>query len=428
MPHFKVTKSILAGEIDSSPSKSHTLRAILFASLANGKSAISHYLPSPDTGAMIDACRQMGAKIDVQENQLVIEGVSGQPKLPENIINAGNSGQVLRFVLAIAALQPGYVVMTGDHSIRHNRPMQPLIDGLNQLGAFCVSTKNDGHAPIILKGPIKPGIAKISGEDSQPVSALLMATAFLNGRSEINVKNAGEKPWIDLTLSWLDKLGIRYENHNHARYVIFGGAKYNGFDYSVPGDFSSILFPVIASLITPSKTTIKHVDMNDTQGDKKVIAVLKSMGADIEYDIKAQTLKITGGKKLSGIDINANDFIDAVPLLAVIGCYSKGQTKITGAAIARKKECDRLSAIATELKKMGADIEELPDGLIIKESPLKGARVKTHHDHRMVMALTVAAMGAAGDTFVENIESMAKSYPDFYMDMKKLSASIEEIE
>lgn len=428
MKFFYVNPSNLSGAIESSPSKSHTLRAILFASLAQGKSVITHYLQSPDAIAMIDACRQLGAIISVSEDQLVIEGVAGKPQLPDDIINAGNSGQVLRFVLAIAALLSNYVVMTGDHSIRYNRPMQPLIDGLTQLGAFCESTKRDGHAPIIVKGPISAGRAEISGEDSQPVSALLMAAAFLEGRSEIHVSNAGEKPWIDLTLSWLDKFGVRYENRNHEHYIIHGHAKYDGFNYTVPGDFSSIQFPVVASLITRSEIIIQYVDMNDVQGDKKVIDVLKSMGANVFYDSAKKTLRIKGDKQLVGAEINVNDFVDSIPILAVVGCFAKGQTILTGGAIAREKECDRISAITAELKKMGAIIEELPDGLIITASPLKGARVKTYQDHRMVMALAVAGMGARGETVVEDVFSIAKSYPGFYTDMKKLGAEIEESE
>lgn len=422
--NFQIKPSLLSGTIESSPSKSHSIRAILFAALANGKSTIRHYLHSPDIEAMIKACRQLGATINVADEFIEIEGLDGKPNTADDVIDAGNSGQVLRFITAIAALNKNYTVFTGDHSIRHNRPMQPLIDGLTGLGAFCVSTKADGFAPIVVKGPIKSETTELSGEDSQPVSALIIAAAFLNRKTKIKVKNPGEKPWIDLTLSWLDKIGVKYENHDYKRYIIYGSAKYAGFEYTVSGDFSSILFPVAAALITKSEITLKHVDMKDVQGDKKVIDIFKSMGANIEYDDQQHILKINKTEQLIGTEIDVNDFIDAVPILAVVGCYAKGQTKIVNAAIARKKECDRLACITQELRKMGAKIKELPDSLIIESSQLQGTKLQTYHDHRMVMALSIAALGAQGETVVENVACVTKSYPTFCEDMQKLGANI----
>lgn len=252
---YKVTKSSLSGVIEASPSKSHTLRAVLFAGMAKGESQITHYLSSPDVLAMVEAIRQLGAEVLVTPEKITVVGNGGMIKNPDDVIDAGNSGQVLRFVAGILALQENYAVLTGDHSIRHNRPMQPLIDGINQLGGFCVATKNDGYAPIIVRGPIKPGKARISGEDSQPVSALLIAAAFLGGVTEVTVDNMGEKPWVDVTIGWLNRIGINCENDNYARYVVHGGANYAGFNYAVVGDFSSILFPVVAAAVTNSAIT-----------------------------------------------------------------------------------------------------------------------------------------------------------------------------
>ncbi len=426
MKNFQIKKSSLHGVIEASPSKSHTLRAILFASLAKGKSTISHYLLSPDAQAMIEACRQLGAAITVTDELITIEGGDSNIKTPDDVINAGNSGQVLRFIAAIVALNSNYVVFTGDHSVRHSRPMQPLIDGLRGLGAFCVSTKNDGYAPVIVKGPIKAGITELAGEDSQPVSAILMAAAFLSGKTEVKVKNAGEKPWIDLSIFWLKKLGVQVENHNYEHYVVHGGLKYDAFDYVVPGDFSSVQFPIVAALATNSEIKIKHVDMNDVQGDKKVIEVLRKLGANIDYNDQEKLL-IVKPSTLVGGEIDANDFIDSVPILAVVGCFAKGKTRIFNAAIARNKECDRISAIATELKKMGAKIAEFADGLVVEESQLFGTTVNTYHDHRLVMALSVAGLFASNITTVTDIKSVAKSYPSFYLDFKKLGVDIEEI-
>ena len=157
---------------------------------------------------MIRACQLIGAEIEMNDNELIIIGTAGQPRTPKDIIDAGNSGQVLRFIAAIAALTPGFTIITGDYSITHNRPMQPLLEGLAQLGSLAVSSKGDGCAPIIIKGPIQSGQATLSGEDSQPVSALLIAAAHLKGRTEIKVINPGEKPWIEVTLHWLKYLEL----------------------------------------------------------------------------------------------------------------------------------------------------------------------------------------------------------------------------
>lgn len=424
--NYSIKPSTLRGSIFIPPSKSHTLRAILFASLATGSSVIRHYLKSPDTVAMIKACKLLGAKIDVSADQLNIIGTAGKPRVPDDVIDAGNSGQVLRFVAAIAALLSGYTVLTGDHSIRTNRPIQPLLDGLSQLGVTAISTKGDGFAPIIIKGPLQSGKTTLSGEDSQPVSGLLIASAFTQGKTEIHVKNPGEKPWINLTLDWFNRLGIPYQNNNYEHYIMQGNAHYSGFDYTVPSDFSSAAFPIVAALITQSEIDVQNIDMQDVQGDKAVIYVLREMGASIDYDAQQRILQIKKGNLLQGKIINVNDFIDAIPILAVAGCFAAGTTQITGAAIAKRKESDRLVAITAELKKMGADIRDHDDGLIIQRSKLIGAHTKSYHDHRIAMSLAVAGLAAQGESVVENVACVAKSFPGFAEAMQGLGAKISE--
>ncbi len=418
----------LHGSIAVPPSKSHTLRAILFASLAEGMSKIENYLTSPDTTAMLHACRQLGAKIQQTEGELIIQGVNFKPKCPDDVLDAGNSGQVLRFVAAIAAaLVQDYTVITGDHSIRFQRPMQPLIDGINQLGGFAAASKNDGRAPIIVRGLLSAGQAKILGTDSQPVSALLMAAAFVTGETTIEVLEPGEVPWVSLTLSWFDRLGVRYTQENFSHYKVVGPVRYQGFHYRVPGDFSSAAFPIAAALVTQSNISLENIDMQDVQGDKALIPALEKMGAEFSYDEKKQVLHVKGASALQGMPINVNDFIDAVPILATIGCYAKGKTEIVEAAIARLKESDRIKVMADELSKMGATISATADGLTVESSALKGARVYSHHDHRIAMALTIAALRAKGKTIVENTACVAKSYPNFVASLQALGAEIRVI-
>lgn len=423
---FKISPSVLKGSIDIPPSKSHTMRAILFGSLGVGKTVIEGYLKSPDTWAMVEAMRTFGAQIDVRDTALIISGLEGKLRACENVIDAGNSGQVLRFVGCLAALLPTYTVMTGDHSIRHNRPVLPMLEALTQLGALAVSSRLDGMAPIIVRGPIQAGYAKLPGEDSQPVSGLLIAAAFLHGTTHLEVTQPGEKPWIDLTLAWLNKLGARVTHQNYERYTITGPLSYPGFSLTVPGDFSSAAFPLVAALITQSSLTLNNLDLDEVQGDKKMIDVLENMGASLIYNRIGKALTVYPTKRLQGVTIDANEIIDAVPVLAVMGCFAEGKTEIINAAIARHKESDRLRAITSELRKMGACIEEHEDRLIITEAPLKGATMSSHSDHRIAMALSVAALGAKGDSRIEGVECIAKSYPGFSVAFQSLGAQMEE--
>lgn len=420
---YSVKQSSLSGSIEIPPSKSHNHRALIFALLAKGTSRIDKYLDSPDSAAMLKTIQQLGAKVKKSKDQLEIEGVGPTLKPSDDVINAGNSGIVLRFIGALAALIPAYTVITGDHSIRTRRPVKPLLEALKQLGVIAESMVGDGYAPIIIKGPLSNGRCSLDGQDSQPVSALIIAATFARGASEIHVTNPGEKPWIDLTLSWLDFLKLPYENHDYTHYKIPGGASYEGFNYTVPGDFSSLAFPVAAALITQSEISIDNVDMSDVQGDKKLLDLLKQMGAKLET--KGRTLHVKRAGSLKGCTFDINDTIDAITILAVIGCYAEGETVLTNAAIARKKECDRIHCIATELKKMGADIEEKEDGLVIRGSKLKGTTLETYHDHRMVMSLTVAALGAEGESVIEGVECVAKTYPNFKEHLKQLGAKLQ---
>ena len=422
---YHVDTSTVRGSITVPGSKSHTMRAVLFAAMAHGESRIHNYLPSPDTEAMIAACAALGAQIQRDDHTLTILGTGGNLRVPEGVIDVGNSGQVLRFVGALTALLPQQTIITGDHSICTLRPMSPLLKGLTQAGALAVSTKGDGYAPIIIRGKATAAHMHIDGQDSQPVSALLMLAAFLDGESTITVENAGELPWVALTLHWLDKVGVRYTNHEFTRYTVTGPTRIAGFEYTVPGDWSSAAFPIAAALVRNEEVTLENMDFNDPQGDKAIIAALQDMGAQFTVDVPGKRLAVHTHNGLHGAQINVNTIIDAVPILATVACFATSPTTITGAAIARHKECDRLHAIAQELGKMGARIEERPDGLLIHPAPLHGAAATSWHDHRIAMSVAVAAL-SCGETTIEDVACVAKSYPGFAPAMRSLGAAIRE--
>lgn len=425
MADWHVFPSRLQGSISIPPSKSHTLRALFFASLSHGRSQIDHYLPSLDTQTMISALEQLGASIQLHGSSVFVDGFSGVPRAPQNVIQCHNSGIVFRFVGALVSLIPHYTVLTGDASIRLRRSSKSLVAALSQLGAFATTCQPDQHAPMIVRGPLWEAHAQLDGQDSQPVSGLLSACAFAPHPIRLTVTNPGETPWIDLTLFWLNRLGIACHHENYTNYELSGQARVDGFHAQIPGDWSSALFPIVAALVSHSNVTIQNVDMQDVQGDKQVLAVLGQMGAQIDVDESTKTLFISGPQSLRGITIDVNPFIDALPILAVLGCWAEGETRLTNAAIARQKESDRLSAIAAELKKMGALIEELPDGLRILHSPLFGAVTDSHKDHRIALSLLVAALCAKSSTVIRDVDCVAKSFPEACRAFCSLGARVE---
>ncbi|SCA62716.1 3-phosphoshikimate 1-carboxyvinyltransferase [Chlamydiales bacterium SCGC AG-110-M15] len=416
----------LSGCLTVPPSKSQSMRAVLLASLGRGHSQIRNLLKAPDVELMIEICRDMGAEIRVSNDLTEVWGFGAKPERNQPVINAGNSGIILRFVSAIAGLGNKTYTLTGDDSICSMRPMQTLLDALSDLGANASSIHENGFAPLEIKGPLQAGTVKLSGQDSQPISALLIATSFLEGKSEIHVDNPGETPWIDLTLDWLRFLGVTIHNHNYTQYVVEGYATYAGFTYRVPGDWSSAAFPLTAAVLSGSELTLHNLDMNDPQGDKQIVDLLIDMGVNLEIDEKEKSIKVLEGKHaLKGREVDVNAFIDALPILSVLGTVAEGGMHLKNAAVARTKESDRITVMTSELKKMGADIEERDDGMIIRPSKLHGAELDSHQDHRIAMSLTIAGLCAEGTTIVNDVEMVSKTYPKFREEMQSIGADIQ---
>ncbi|GAB5411767.1 MAG: 3-phosphoshikimate 1-carboxyvinyltransferase [Chlamydiales bacterium] len=370
---MQVRRSRLCGKIKIPPSKSHTHRALLFASLATGPCTIENALNSPD----IDLMRYALAEL----------------KKPNPKIESGNSGIVYRFLTALAALSSKKVQISGDS----RRPIQPLHDAIVQLG---------GNIDSGISGPLRSGKVLICGKDSQPVSALLIACAVSQGPFDICVSNPQEKEWLNVTLDWFDRLGISYERDGYSQFSLPGSSVIAPFHYRVPADFSSAAFPIAAAIVTGSEIEIEGLDFSDSQGDKKLFDYVK-MGEDF-----------------AGGEIDVAPFVDALPILATLACFAKRPTHLFNGAICRTKESDRISTITKELRKMGALIEEKPDGLLIQPTKLTGAKVESHNDHRIAMALAVAGMGASGVTEIPDFSVSEKTYPSFCKDFQSLGAAI----
>ncbi|ADE36104.1 3-phosphoshikimate 1-carboxyvinyltransferase [Methanohalophilus mahii] len=419
----KISRTSVEGEVFAPPSKSYTHRAITIGSLSE-KCVVRRPLISEDTKATIHACKMLGAQINEEKGDLFIEGVKGKPHIPEDVIDVGNSGTTLRFMTAVASLVDGVSILTGDNSLR-TRPNGPLIEVLHDLGVEVISTLNNGCAPLVVKGGLKGAIAKIDGSiSSQFISALLIACPLTSKSTTLSIKGElRSKPYVNVTLEILREAGAEiFEDSNHnIKFIIPPNQDYNLRDYLVPGDFSSASYLLAAAAMTGSRVVVKNM-FPSQQGDMAIIGILKQMGAGISWD-KDNGRVTVNGRDLKGVRVDAAATPDLVPTIAVLGAVAEGQTVIENAEHVRYKETDRLHAMAVELKKMGVSVKEDQDKLTIKGGKLKGSELHGWHDHRIVMALTIAGM-VAGDTTVDTAESIFISYPNFFDDVRSLGADV----
>ncbi len=418
---FIVNSSTLQGEIAIPGSKSHTLRALIIATLAKGTSKIYQPLNSGDTLSGLKGCQAFGANFEDKGNYWQIEGVSGQPQLPKDIIDVGNSGTSLNLLTGLAALVDGYTILTGDYQIRR-RSSQPLLNALTMLGVEAHSAPQTECPPFIIKGKMKGGYTEVKGVISQYLSSLLLNTPLAPTDTEIKAIDLGEKPYVNMTLDWLNKQNIVYEQKGLEHFWIKGNQSFKPFTARIPADFSSATFFLCVAAMPGCEITLQGLDFNDPQGDKAVVDLLCQMGADIKQT--EQGLQIRG-KQLAGQELDLNDTPDALPALALVGCLATGETRLRNVALARLKETDRIATMHQELSRLGADVKEVEDGLIIRQSQLQGTTVNSHHDHRLAMALAMAGLVAAGKTTVLDADAVRVTFPQFPQLLQQLHASIE---
>lgn len=431
---LKVTRSQrLQGEVRMPRSKTHSFRALILASLADGVSLIREPKLSSDWHEAVRAMRMYGAKIEeVEKNVFQVEGVGGRLQVPADIINVNNSGTMLFFLAGVAAACSGWSVITGDESIRTLRKIsRNLFQPLQELGVEIISTKNDGMAPLLIKGKVNGGVAHMDGIGCQPVFSVLLAAAFSPEPVEIFVTNPGERAYIDLLLYWFRKAGLHYENvdQKHEHYIFPGNTAPRAFEAEIPLEWSAPAYPLLAAVITPnSEITVRGMDWEDPYGDKQVIAILQQMGADITR--RGDTL-IARTSAMHGIEVDMNDLPDQVPTIAIAACFAQGRTVIKNALTARWKECDRIAAVTRELSKMGARVTEKEDGLIIDQDgswTLHAAQIDGYYDHRMVLSFALAGMQLEGETLISDAQMVGKSFANFVPDMSKIGAQLELVE
>lgn len=435
-----VRKSRLKGTVVIPGSKSHTIRAVAIASLATGESLIRNPLDSSDTQAAVACYRALGAAIDISDPKLwKVTGTSGNIISPPEIIDVGNSGTTLRIAIGSAALaQPGQTTtFTGDEQIQ-TRPIGPLMDALNKIGAKCKSLKNNGKVPVEITGKLTGGKTTIAATTSQYLSSLLLCAPLASKDIEIDVTLLNEPGYVQMTLDWLNKQQIEYEKQppgclaqprRGCKFRIKGNQSYKAFDATIPADFSSATFFLCAAALAADEVILLGLDFADSQPDKAVVDHLKEMGANISIEQNSVTVK---GATLRGAELDMNQTPDALPAMAVTAAFAEGTTKLFNVPQARSKETDRIKCIAEELKKMNVNVEELPDGLIIRGK----SRVTNHEpratvslhgwaDHRIVMALSLAGLAIDGECVINTAEAINVTFPNYVELMKGIGANMK---
>lgn len=393
MSDVKISSSILKGTVIAPPSKSAAHRALICSFLAGG-GTVGPIINSKDMEATV--------------------GVIDALKRGEGTLDCIESGSTLRFMIPVAAAMGKEVTFVGQGRL----PQRPIGEYLELLPKHNVNVKSDGGLPLTISGKLKNGSYEISGDvSSQYVTGLLLALADLEGDSAVILTTPLQsKPYVDMTVKVMKDYGVEIKETDFG-YLIHGGQEFKRLDYTVEGDWSQAAFFLVAGAVG-GDVTVSGLDMNTTQGDKGILDVLKSFGAEIE--IKENSVRCVKSR-LKGCVVDATDIPDLVPIVAVLGAYSGGKTIIKGAQRLRYKESDRIKSVVDNLKLIGADVTETEDGMIINSSArLHSARLKGYNDHRIVMAFSVAALFLDGDTVIDDAESINKSYPAFFEDYNKI--------
>jgi len=419
---WTVRESSPTGAIVIPPSKSHTIRALLVATLARGKSIVRRPLLQGDGASALRAAASMGAIIEIRDGDVFVEGVGGEYDLGTDLIDMGNSGTGLNLFCSAAALGGRERRFDGDASLR-TRPVRPLLGALEQLGAAVSMEGGEGRdLPFTVRGPLMGGRATVDGISSQFVSSLLFSAPLMPRDTHLTVHNLHEQPYVEMTLWWLAGQGIEIEYSKElTSYKVRGGQQYKPIDTVIPADFSSAVFAAVAAAICGATIELCGLDFSDTQGDKEVFNHLEAMGATVERG--AESVKVSGGR-LRGAIIDLNRTPDALPALAVAAASAEGETVFTNVAQARIKETDRIAVMTEELGKMGIAVKELPDGMVVRGGKLRGARVSSRKDHRVAMALALAGMNAEGETEIDGAEAADVTYPTFVEDFVRIGANI----
>ncbi len=433
MSNIKIIPSSLKGEIAIPSSKSMGHREIICASLAKGKSIVDNVSISKDIEATCNGLRAMGAKIKEIKSQIdgrvafEIEGVDGKVSVNDKSVDCNESGSTLRFLIPLACLSEEEVIFQG-RGMLVSRPLDVYFDIFNEQNLeYTILGEEGNNLPLSVKGKLKSGHYKMLGNvSSQFISGLLFALPLLEEDSVIEITSELEsQSYIAMTLSCLEKYGIVIEHDNYMEYRIKGNQQYKSRNSQVEGDYSQIAFWLVAGMLG-EEITCTGMNEESLQGDKVVIDIINRMGGNLKVETSTVVAKES---KTKNTLIDAKDCPDIIPVLTVLAALSEGETTVINAGRLKIKECDRLHAITTELNKLGADVTELEEGLIIKgKKELTGGVVDSWNDHRIAMSMGVASIKCNSPLIVQGAESIKKSYPEFWNDFTKVGGKIERME
>jgi 3-phosphoshikimate 1-carboxyvinyltransferase len=424
-----VSRSRVAGTVRAPPSKSYTHRAVLAAGYGAGETLVRSPLRSADTRRTMTAVEAFGGSVEdagADVDAVRIEGFGGRPKTPADVIDCGNSGTTTRLVTAAGALCDGLAVLTGDASLR-SRPHGPLLTAVEGLGGRAESTRGNGQAPLVVGDALSGGRVKMPGDvSSQFVTALLMAGAVTEEGIAVDLTTALKSaPYVDITLELLADFDVE-ATQTADGYNVGGGQDYASETYDVPGDFSSISYLLAAgAVVGEGNGVIVEGARESAQGDTAIVDIVERMGAPVEWDRAVGELHVERAP-LSGVEVSVSETPDLLPTVAALGAVADGDTRIVDAEHVRYKETDRVRAMAEELERMGASVTEEHGSLTVHgdDTTLHGARVDGRGDHRIVMALAVAALAAEGETTITGAEHVDVSFPGFFTTLGTLGADV----
>ena len=414
------------GKVIAPPSKAHTLRAIIIASLAKGKTTIKNALIAEDQEYAIKAMQQFGAQIQTKNGLIEIIGVNGKPTAPKEDVFIGNSGLAVRFLVSVAGLAQGqeYVTLDGVERMRTGRPIQDLLDALSPLGVEAVSINGNGCPPIRVKcDSFTGGKTQLAGEkSSQYFSSILVAAPY--AKKDVEIKSIGHlssRLYTDVTIESMKAFGVETTNSNYALFKVKAGQHYEGKDITIEGDFSNAAYFFVAAAITKGKVTVEKLTKKTIQGDVYILELLERMGCKVTWNKDAVTVE---GADLKGLgEVDMNTYPDIVMPVAIAAAFARGTTRITNVAHLKFKESDRLASTTGELKNLGANISHDDDSItIIGEAGgtnLHGATIDSHNDHRIAMSFTIAGLKIPG-VIIHGKEAVNKSFPEFFEEIEKI--------
>lgn len=396
-------------------SKSITNRALICAALAKGESVIRNASDSDDTALMVNGLNQFGVLVRKKDEMLIVEGTGGKLYAPKFPIPVGNAGTTLRFLLAVAALAQGTTTFEADPRMAE-RPNEELLDALNQLN---VKAQQSGSRFMVQGGTLRGSVVTLSApRSSQFVSSLLMIAPYAANDTTIRVERTSSSSYVDMTMGVMRWFGVAVRCGENNTFAVGAGGKYAPTEFVVEADATSASYFLAAAAVCGGSVFVDDLKLNSLQGDVKFADILRQMGCTITET--SDGVGCANNGVLRGVDVDMNSMPDTVPTLAVVALFANSPTRIANVAHLRHKESDRLAALETELRKLGAHVTATDNALEIIPTQLHGAQFDTYDDHRLAMSFAVIGLRVQG-VKIENPACVRKSFPRFWEEFKKCS-------